>query len=267
MKIGIIGCAGRMGRMLVAQVLETNGAELAGGSEAKGHAALGKDVAGQAGLAPLGLQITDDAAAVLAASDVVIEFSLPGPTLEHVALAGAANTPMVIGTTGFDEGQEKAFLRAAEKLPVVWASNYSIGVTVLMAATKRFAATLDEEYDIEIFEMHHKHKVDAPSGTALSLGLAAAEGRGVKLPDVQARGRDGISGERVRGQIGFASLRGGDVVGEHSVIFAGAGERVELSHKATSRVIFAAGAVRAALWLPGKTAGLYGMNDVLGLED
>ena len=256
-----------MGRMLVRQVAETEGCELAGGSEAPGHPALGADVAATAGLEAAGLVIGDDAAAVLAGCDVGIEVSLPGPTTEHAELAAGMDARLVVGTTGFDDDQELRFQKAASAAAIVRASNFSAGVNVLFALSKRLAATLDDDYDIEVVEMHHRHKVDAPSGTALSLGLAAAEGRGVKLAEVAARGRDGITGERRRGDIGFAALRGGDVVGEHSVVFAGDGERVELTHKAASRVIFAAGAVRAARWLVDKPPGLYSMFDVLGFDD
>jgi 4-hydroxy-tetrahydrodipicolinate reductase len=229
MKIGIIGCAGRMGRMLVRQVAETEGCELAGGSEAPGHPALGADVAATAGLEAAGLVIGDDAAAVLAGCDVGIEFSLPGPTTEHAELAAGMDARLVVGTTGFDDDQELRFQKAASAAAIVRASNFSAGVNVLFALSKRLAATLDDE--------------------------------------VAARGRDGITGERRRGDIGFAALRGGDVVGEHSVVFAGDGERVELTHKAASRVIFAAGAVRAARWLVDKPPGLYSMFDVLGFDD
>jgi 4-hydroxy-tetrahydrodipicolinate reductase len=267
MKIGILGCAGRMGQMLVRQVNETAGAELAGGAEAAGHPALGADIAATAGLEAISIAISDDAGAVIVAADVAIEFSLPAATAGHVKLAAASATPLVIGTTGHDEGQMDLIRAAAEQCAIVKAMNFSAGVNVLFALTERLAATLDEDFDIEIFEMHHQHKVDAPSGTALGLGQAAARGRGVDLDAKAVRGRDGISPERRPGDIGFASLRGGDVVGEHSVIFAGAGERVELHHKAASRVIFAAGAVRAALWLEGREPGLYDMLDVLGFGD
>lgn len=256
-----------MGQMLVRQVAQTAGAELVGGSEARGHAALGADVAATAGLEAAGLTITNDASTVFAAADVAIEFSLPAATAQHVELAAASGTPLVIGTTGHDAGQIGLIEAAAQNIAIVKAMNFSPGVNVLFALTERLAATLGEDFDIEIVEMHHKHKVDAPSGTAIGLGQAAARGRGVDLDAKSVRGRDGISEERRPGDIGFASLRGGDVVGEHSVIFAGAGERVELHHKAASRVIFAAGAVRAALWLESKEPGLYDMFDVLGFGD
>jgi 4-hydroxy-tetrahydrodipicolinate reductase len=256
-----------MGQMLVRQVAETAGAELAGGTEAPGHPALGADIAATAGFEAAGLEFTDNAAALIAASDVVIEFSLPAATGEHAYLASITGVPLVIGTTGHDADEMALIEEAAAGTAIVKAMNFSVGVNVLFALTERLAATLDEEFDIEIFEMHHKGKVDAPSGTAIGLGQAAAKGRGVDLDAKSVRGRDGISEERRPGDIGFASIRGGDVAGEHSVIFAGAGERVELHHKAASRAIFAAGAVRAALWLEGKEPGLYDMFDVLGFGD
>jgi 4-hydroxy-tetrahydrodipicolinate reductase len=184
-----------------------------------------------------------------------------------VDLASLTGVPLVIGTTGHDADQMSQIEAAAAGTAIVKAMNFSAGVNVLFALTERLAATLDEDFDIEIVEMHHKHKVDAPSGTAIGLGEAAAKGRGIELDAKAVRGRDGISKERRPGDIGFASMRGGDVVGEHSVIFAGAGERIELHHKAASREIFAAGAVRAALWLEGKEPGLYDMFDVLGFGD
>ena len=255
-----------MGQMLVRQVAKTAGAELAGGTEATGHPALGADIAAIAGLEAAGLEITDNAAALIAASDVVIEFSLPAATGEHVDLASLTGVPLVIGTTGHDADQMSQIEAAAAGTAIVKAMNFSAGVNVLFALTERLAATLDEDFDIEIVEMHHKHKVDAPSGTAIGLGEAAAKGRGIELDAKAVRGRDGISKERRPGDIGFASMRGGDVVGEHSVIFAGAGERIELHHKAASREIFAAGAVRAAQWTKGRAAGLYSMKSVLGFD-
>jgi 4-hydroxy-tetrahydrodipicolinate reductase len=267
MNIGILGCAGRMGQMLVREVSGTEGASLAGGVEAAGHPLLGQDLAAAAGLPACGKTIGTDAETLIKSSDVVIAFTLPEATLAHVKLAQRHKTPMVIGTTGIDAQGTAEIERAAKEIPIVWASNYAVGVNVLFALTKRLASVLGDDFDIEILEMHHRHKVDAPSGTALTLGEMAAEGRGVKLNEVAARGRDGITGARKKGEIGFAALRGGDVVGDHSVIFAGDGERVELVHKASSRVVFARGAVRSAVWVIGKKPGRYAMADVLGLRD
>jgi 4-hydroxy-tetrahydrodipicolinate reductase len=265
MKIGITGCAGRMGRMLIAEVATTDGAELAGGSEHMESPLVGRDVAELAGLEPAGLTVAPDAADVFAAADAVIDFTLPAATEEHARLAAEHGTALIIGTTGLAAEQQAALEAAAQKAPVVQAANFSLGVNLLAALTRQVASILDEAYDIEIVEMHHRHKVDAPSGTALALGRAAAEGRGVDLDEKADKVRDGFTGERKAGDIGFATLRGGDVVGDHTVIFAGAGERVEVTHKAASRVIFARGAVRAALWTNGKAPGLYGMKDVLGV--
>jgi 4-hydroxy-tetrahydrodipicolinate reductase len=267
MNIGLLGCAGRMGQMIVRELSATAGLTLAGGIEAPGHPALGQDVAAFAGLAACGKMIGSDADALIKDSDAVITFSTPEATLAHVALAEAHGCPMVIGTTGLDASGAARIDAAARTIPIVWAPNFAVGVNVLFALTKRVAQVLGPDYDIEIVEMHHRHKVDAPSGTALGLGEAAAKGRGVDLTKMAVRGRDGITGARERGTIGFASLRGGDVVGDHSVVFAADGERVELTHKASSRVVFARGAVRAAQWLKGKKPGLYDMADVLGFNE
>ena len=195
----------------------------------------------------------------------IFEFTAPEASLAHAALAAATQTIHVIGTTGLNGDQEAALAAAAARTAIVWAPNMSLGVNLLMGLVERVAAALDDDYDIEIFEIHHRHKVDAPSGTALGLGAAAAKGRGVALDDVALRGRDGMTGERPRGAIGFASLRAGDVVGDHSVTFAADGERIELAHRATDRRIYARGALRAAFWARGKPCGLYSMADVLGL--
>lgn len=265
MKIGITGCGGRMGRMLVAQVSQTPGAELAGGCEHLESPLVGQDVAVLAGLAPSGLTVAPDPDGVFAASDAVIDFTLPTATETHARLAAAHGTALIVGTTGLNAAQQGALAAAAKKAVVVQSANFSLGVNLLAGLTRQVAAILGEDYDIEIVEMHHRHKVDAPSGTALALGRAAADGRCVDLDAAADRVRDGHTGARVPGHIGFATLRGGDVVGDHTVIFAGAGERIELTHKAASRVIFARGAVRAAMWAKGQAPGLYSMTDVLGL--
>ncbi len=266
MKIGIVGCAGRMGRMIVAEVSATPGCQLAGGTEVPGHPGLGADVAATAGLQSCAMAISDDARSLFAAAQAVIDFTGPAATVAHAALAAQAGTILVTGTTGLDAGQSAALAQAAERTAIVHAPNMSVGVNLLLALTKQVAGILGEDFDIEISEIHHRHKVDAPSGTALGLGQAAAAGRGVELDRVALRGRDGMTGARPPGGIGFAVMRGGDVVGEHAVVFAGEGERIELTHKAASRTIFARGAVRAALWAEGKPAGLYTMLDVLGFN-
>ena len=263
--IGVIGAAGRMGRMLLQTIGETEGCRVAGGSEPPGHPELGRDLGALVGSAPLGLALGEDSAALIAASDAVIEFSAPAATAFHAALCAEGGTAYVIGTTGLEADHQAAIAEAARRCAIVQAPNMSLGVNLLMALTRQVAAALDPDYDIEIVEMHHRHKVDAPSGTALGLGRAAAAGRGVALEDVAARGRDGQTGPRRRGDIGFAVLRGGDVVGDHSVVFAAEGERLELTHKASSRAIYARGAVTAARWAQGRPPGLYSMDDVLGL--
>ncbi|HYC03293.1 MAG TPA: 4-hydroxy-tetrahydrodipicolinate reductase [Azospirillaceae bacterium] len=265
-RIGVVGCAGRMGQMLVREIAATPGATLGGGTERPGAAGVGRDIGHLAGLDPLGVTAGDDPVPLFASCDVVIDFTSPAATMTHAALAAAQGKALVVGTTGLDASQRQALEAAAEKAPIVFAPNFSLGVTLLSAIVEDVARRLSEEWDIEIVEMHHRHKVDAPSGTALGLGRAAARGRGVELDAVSDRVRDGHTGARQPGNIGFATLRGGDVVGDHTVIFAAEGERLELTHKAASRTIFARGAVRAALWAANRAPGLYDMDDVLGLK-
>lgn len=264
MKIGIVGCGGRMGRMLVAEVAATAGCELAGGTEAPNSPLIGQDVAELAGLAKSGVRVGGDADDLFAAADVVIDFTAPAVTARHAELAARHGRAFVAGTSGLSVEQQAAIVAAAKKTAILQAANMSPGVNMLLALTKRVAAALGPEYDIEVLEMHHRHKVDAPSGTALALGQAAAEGRRVALREVAQRVRDGYTGARHSGDIGFATLRGGDVAGEHTVIFATDGERLELGHRASSRAVYARGAVRAAQWVYGKPPGLYSMLDVLG---
>ncbi|MDG3440408.1 4-hydroxy-tetrahydrodipicolinate reductase [Nitrospirillum amazonense] len=266
MRIGIVGCGGRMGRMLMREVLGTPGATLSGGTMRPGNLDLGRDLGTLAGLDPAGIVSTSDVDALFAASDAVIDFTTPAGTAVHAALAGHHGTALVVGTTGLTPDQQAAIDTASETAALVQAPNMSLGVNLLLALVEDVARTLGPDvWDIEIVEMHHRHKVDAPSGTALGLGRAAAAGRGVDLAAVSDRVRDGHTGAREAGHIGFATLRGGDVVGDHTVIFAAEGERIELTHKAGSRAIFARGAVRAAIWAGGKAPGLYTMRDVLGL--
>ena len=266
MKIGIVGAAGRMGRMLIAEVLGVEGCQLAGGTEPPGSGVLGQDLGLLIGAAEHGLSIGDDTGALFKASDAVVDFTHPDATAAHAALSGETGVALIVGTTGFEAQHMEALGRAAAKAAVVQAANMSVGVNLLLGLTAQVASALGDDYDIEIAEMHHRHKVDAPSGTALALGAAAAKGRGVNLEDVSDRGRDGEAGPRIAGDIGFSVIRGGDVAGDHTVIFAGPGERVELTHKAGSREIFARGAIRAALWTEGRALGLYSMRDVLGLD-
>lgn len=265
MRIGIVGAAGRMGQMLVREVAATPGCTLAGGTERPGSANLGRDLGTLAGLEPLGVAATDDAAALFRAADAVIDFTAPAASVAHARLAAETGTALVVGTTGLSEQDRAALADSAARAPVVFAANMSLGVNLLLGLVRKVASTLGPDWDIEILEMHHRHKVDAPSGTALALGQAAAEGRAVALETVRRSVRDGHTGPRPAGEIGFATLRGGDVVGDHTVIFAAEGERIELTHKAASRAIFARGAVRAALWAPTQPPGFYSMQDVLGL--
>jgi 4-hydroxy-tetrahydrodipicolinate reductase len=230
-------------------------------------AELGRDLGSLAGIEELGLTLGDKAEAIFAASDVVLDFTFPAATLAHAALAAASGKAHVIGTTGIDAAGEAKLAEAAARAPIVYCGNMSLGVNLLAELVTQVARALDPAWDIEIVEMHHRHKVDAPSGTALLLGRAAASGRNVTLDEVADRGRDGITGARKPGAIGFASLRGGTVAGEHSVTFLGPFERLTLSHLAEDRMLFAHGALKAALWAHGKKPGHYSMADVLGLAD
>ena len=266
MKIGIIGAGGRMGQACIRQIIETDGCAVVAASDISGSPLIGLDAGDAAGAGTLGVAVSDDAAAVIAASDTVIEFTLPEATIEHVALTVDAGVAHIIGTTGMTAAQEAALRAAGEKTIIMHAPNMSLAVNLLIALTRQVAATLNDDFDIEIFEMHHKHKVDAPSGTAVGIGRAAAEGRGVHIDDVARWAQHGITGERKRGDIGFASLRGGNVVGDHTVTFAVENERLEISHKAQSRQIFARGAVHAALWSARQKPGFYTMFDVLGID-
>jgi 4-hydroxy-tetrahydrodipicolinate reductase len=264
-QIGVVGCAGRMGLNLLRQIHATDGCAIAGGSERPGQEAIGRDLGEMAGLGALGIAVGGEPGALFERSDIVLDFTVPAATVAHVALAVESNTKMVIGTTGTTAADDAAIAAAAQSVAIMREGNMSLGVNVLAVLTRQMAGYLDSDFDIEIVEMHHRHKVDAPSGTALLLGRAAASGRGVAHDDVMQGGRHGITGERRRGDIGYASLRGGNVAGEHSVVFAADDERVELTHKATDRAIFARGALAAARWLADQKPGLYGMADVLGL--
>jgi 4-hydroxy-tetrahydrodipicolinate reductase len=267
MRLVIAGAGGRMGRTLIHAVAAAKGVTLAGAVEAADSAVIGRDAGELAGLGPNGVTVVSDVAPLLAAADGLIEFTLPAATLALAELTAAAGTVHVIGTTGHSPEEEAVIAKAAMRTPIVKSGNMSLGVNLLAALVKRVAQTLNDDYDVEILEMHHNKKIDAPSGTALMLGRAAAAGRGIDLAQHSVRGRDGMTGARCPGDIGFASLRGGTVVGDHSVIFAGPAERVELTHRAEDRMIFARGALRAALWARGQKPGLYSMADVLGLKD
>jgi 4-hydroxy-tetrahydrodipicolinate reductase len=265
MRIAVLGAAGRMGQALTRVLVETPGCVVAGGIEAKGSPALGRDIGEVAGLEPLGIAITDDPLPLFAQADGVLDFTTPAATVEFATLSAQSRIVHVIGSTGFTDADEAKLEAAARHATIVKAGNMSMGVNLLAVLTAQVARALGSEFDIEILELHHRHKRDAPSGTSLMLGRAAAEARQVSLTERGVRSRDGDTGPRREGDIGFAALRGGDVVGEHRVIFAGPGERIELAHIATDRGIFARGAVKAALWARGRDPGLYSMRDVLGL--
>ncbi len=267
MRLVVAGAAGRMGRMLVRAIAETPGVRLHAALERPGSAALGQDAGTLAGLPANGVALADDPLAALVDAEGVIDFTSPASTVELAAIAAQARIVHVIGTTGLSAEDIAKLDAAARHAVIVRSGNMSLGVNLLAGLVRKVARTLGPDWDIEIVETHHRMKVDAPSGTALLFGEAAAEGRGVSLADVSDRGRDGHTGARTEGHIGFASLRGGTVVGDHTVTFAGAGERLELSHRAEDRSIFANGAVRAALWGRGRKPGAYTMADVLGLDD
>lgn len=263
--IAVMGASGRMGQMLIDTILASDQAHLAGVTERPGHDWIGQDLGGMLGRAPMGLMVQDDPLEVIATAQAVIDFTAPAATLAHAQLTAQARCVHVIGTTGLSEADITALDAAARHAVIVRAGNMSLGVNLLTRLAQQVAQALDADFDVEIVEAHHRHKVDAPSGTALMLGEAVARGRGVALADVTDSGRDGITGERRRGDIGFSAIRGGDIVGEHDVIFAGAGERIILRHVAADRAIFARGALRAALWGQGQAPGHYAMTDVLGL--
>ena len=267
MKIGILGAAGRMGRLMAGLVIDNPQLSLGGLGVREHDPRAGQTGAEALNLAGCDTLITDQSAAVFADSDVVIDFTLPDATATHLQQAVDAETALLIGTTGLDAGQEAAIDRAGQQIPIILAANTSLGVNLLLDTVARVAGALPADLaDIEVVEMHHRAKVDAPSGTALALGRAAAAGRGHSLAEVQRLSREGHTGARPAGEIGFATLRGGDVVGEHTVIFAMAGERIEITHRCTDRAVFARGAVRGAQWLAGQKAGRYTMADVLGLR-
>ena len=264
-RMGVVGCGGRMGRMLVAEIAVSTGCSLAGGCAKPGSGLVDQDIGELAGIGRLGTAVGDDVEKLMHDSDVVIDFTTPAATATHAAQAGGLGTAMVIGTTGLSPQESEKVRQAALRVPIVWAPNMSLGINLMLGVVEQIARRLGPDWDVEISEMHHRGKVDAPSGTALALGRATAAGRAVSFDEVQQRGRDGITGPRRSGDIGFAALRGGDAVGDHHVIFAGAGERLELIHRATSRSIYAKGAVQAARWVVGQPPGLYGLKEVLGL--
>ena len=264
--IVITGAAGRMGQTLIAAVRASKSMRLVAALERPGHDWIGQDLGAAMGGPDIGVIVSDDPLVAFASAQAVIDFTAPAASVAHASIAAQARIVHVIGTTGFSDDELAKVKAAARHATVIRAGNMTLGVNLLTVLAKKVAAALDEDFDIEIVEAHHRHKDDAPSGTALMLGEAAAEGRGVRLEDVSDRGRDGITGERKRGDIGFSAIRGGDIAGEHDVIFAADGERIVLRHIATDRSIFARGALRAALWGQGRDPGEFDMLDVLGLN-
>lgn len=264
--IVVMGASGRMGQMLVQTVLESDKARLVGAVERAGHDWIGQDVGVAMGGQPAGVIATDDALEVVAKAQAILDFTSPAATVEFSVLAAQARAVHVIGTTGLSEDDLKKLNAASHHAPIIRAGNMSLGVNLLAKITEMVAAALDDDFDIEVIEAHHNQKVDAPSGTALMLGQAAADGRGIELNQHSDSGRDGITGARKKGDIGFSAIRGGDIVGEHDVLFAGEGERIVLRHVATDRRLFAKGALKAALWGQSQKPGEYNMNDVLGLK-
>lgn len=265
--IVVTGASGRMGQTLIKLIAESDACHLVGAVERGGHDWVGQDVGTAMGGKANGVTVTSDALEAFAKAQAVIDFTSPAATVAFSELTAQAKAVHVIGTTGFTDEDLEALSRAARHTVIMRAGNMSLGVNLLTQLTKKVAAALDEDFDIEVVEAHHHHKVDAPSGTALMLGEAAADGRGVDLKQVRDAARDGITGARKRGDIGFAVVRGGDIVGEHDVMFLAPGERITLRHVATDRSVFARGALKAALWGQTQGPGAYDMLDVLGLSD
>jgi 4-hydroxy-tetrahydrodipicolinate reductase len=265
MKIAIAGAGGRMGRMLIEAIVQADDATLAGALDIAGAPGLGTDAAAFLGQ-PAGVAIESDLGRGLAGAAYLIDFTRPEGTLKHLEYCAAHGIKMIIGTTGFDADGKAAIAAAAEKTAIVFAPNMSVGVNVTMKLLEMAAKSFAEGYDIEIIEAHHRHKVDAPSGTALKMGEVIAGALGRDLKEVGVYAREGVTGERDPSSIGFATIRGGDIVGDHTVLFAGIGERIEISHKSSSRVTYAHGSLRAARFLTDKSSGLYDMQDVLGLR-
>lgn len=262
----VAGAAGRMGSRVIACLRDDKDLRLVGALEAPGHPALGRDAGEAAGVGRLGVPLSADAAALITRDRILIEFSVPEASLEHLRLVAQAGARAVIGTTGFSDAQKQEIARLAQRAPVLVAPNMSVGVNLAFRLLAQIAAVLGDDYDVEIAEVHHRFKKDAPSGTALRMAEVIAEALGRKLPDVAVYGRQGMRGERTRKEIGILSLRSGDVVGEHTVTFGNLGERLELTHRAHSRDTFARGALRAAKFIATASPGLYSMQDVLGLK-
>lgn len=267
LRIAVVGAGGRMGRQLIQAISKADGVQLTAAFEREGSSLVGSDAGELAGIGHNSIAVSDNLAQQVDNFDLLIDFTRPEGTLAHLAFCSANNKKMVIGTTGFDEQGKQAIKQAAEKIGIVFASNYSVGVNLVFKLLEKAAKVMGDYCDIEIIEAHHRHKMDAPSGTALSMGEHIAKAMGKNLKDHAVYAREGITGERKQDQIGFATIRAGDVVGEHTVWFADEGERVEIAHKASSRMTFANGAVRAAKWLANHDKGLFDMTDVLDLNN
>ncbi|KGQ23573.1 dihydrodipicolinate reductase [Gallibacterium anatis CCM5995] len=267
LRIAVVGAGGRMGRQLIQAISKADGVQLTAAFEREGSSLVGSDAGELAGIGHNGITVSDNLAQQADNFDLLIDFTRPEGTLAHLAFCSTNNKKMVIGTTGFDEQGKQAIKQAAEKIGIVFASNYSVGVNLVFKLLEKAAKVMGDYCDIEIIEAHHRHKVDAPSGTALSMGEHIAKAMGKNLKDHAVYAREGITGERKQDQIGFATIRAGDVVGEHTVWFADEGERVEIAHKASSRMTFANGAVRATKWLANHDKGLFDMTDVLDLNN
>ena len=264
-KVSIMGVSGRMGRAIYRLLDAEDDIQIAGATEIEGHPDMGKDIGLVAGEEEIGVLITSSVEEACSSADVIVDFTTPLSTLNNANFASANDKAMVIGTTGFDDNQKKELEELSSKFPCVFSPNMSIGVNVMFEATKKLAEILGDDFDVEIIEAHHKHKVDAPSGTALRLGEAAAEGLARDFNSVARFERHGAIGERKENEIGMQTIRAGDIVGEHTVMFCGSGERIELTHRAMSRDNFAKGVVRAVKWIPGKPSGIYTMKEVLGI--
>ncbi|MGP5011436.1 4-hydroxy-tetrahydrodipicolinate reductase [Psychrobacter glacincola] len=266
-KVGVIGAGGRMGRMLIEAVQDNSQTALNAAIERQGSSLVGADAGEVAAIGRLEVQIVDDLKVVINDIDVLIDFSLPDATEQNMQICAANNVAMVIGTTGFNEQQEQVLAKASEKVAIVYAGNYSTGVNLSLKLLNMAAKAFGEDADVEVIEAHHKHKIDAPSGTAYMMAEAVAEARGQNLKDVAVYGREGQTGERKAGTIGIHAIRGGEIIGDHTVMFIADGEVVEITHRARARMTFAAGAVRAATWVIKQEVGQYNMQDVLGLND
>lgn len=265
LRVAVAGIAGRMGKIIVEAITKTRGVTLGAASVRHNSPSLGEEVGGLCGLPALGVYAVDNLAEVLDDFDVLIDFTSPASTIQHIEFCVLAKKKMVIGTTGFSEQQKKVIAGAARDIPIVFAPNMSVGVNLCLKLVEEAAKVIGDDSDVEIIEAHHRHKKDAPSGTALRMGEVVADALGRDLDEVAVYGREGNIGERDQKTIGFESIRAGDIVGDHTVMFAGEGERIEITHKSSSRMTYATGSVKAAVWLQGKEKGLYDMQDVLGL--